>query len=211
MSRRLRLAGDGRLRVPAKVAFDHHGFLRGRLSDSTVDPFDWTDDRLLLSESFVRLDLSDRVAAKRWFVRHGVVDRVGFTGDYSELPHDDWLYERRPDELADYRDDIAAEQANVLWHLATLERLSERRQAMDWDRRFGQLVIESPDGYLVVGGPDAGAERPSPWTIEMLEHLSAEDPERQREADDGSRLIAETEGWPTVAVSDAAGSATGGW
>lgn len=202
MSNRPRLAGDGRLLVPRKVAFDQRRFLRGRLSDRTVDPFDWTADRLLLAESFARLELTDRAAATRWFVRHGVVDRVDFTGGFAELPNDEWLVNRRPEELADHRDDIAAEQANVLWHLAILERLSDRRLSREWDPTWGQLVIDSPDGQLIVGGPDAGAERPTPWQVDWLRQRASDDPDRQRDADEAARLDAATGDWPSVIVSE---------
>lgn len=132
MSQRPRLASDGRLLVPAKVAYDHHGFLRGRLSERTVDPFDWTEDRLLLAESFARLDLADRAGSKRWFVQHGVVDVADFLGPPAELPEDDWLW-TRGQCLADHRRDIEMEQSNVVWHLETLARLSERRGTRTWE------------------------------------------------------------------------------
>ena len=51
MSQRPRLAGDGVLRVPERVALYWNDYLRGRLSAVSVDPFDWTSDRLLLAES----------------------------------------------------------------------------------------------------------------------------------------------------------------
>jgi hypothetical protein len=202
MSQRPRLAGDGRLRVPEKVALYWHEFMRGRLSERTIDPFDWTEDRLLLAESFARLDLDDRAAAKRWFLRHGVVDRVDFVGSYAELPRDDWFVDRRPTDLADHVNDIEAEQDNVSWHLATLERLSERRTTMDWDPDWGRMVIESPDGDLIVGGRNAGEERPALWHVDMLRRVFADDPDRQREADEDARLIAATADRPVVAVGD---------
>ena len=204
MSQRPRLAGDGRLLVPAKVAYDHHGFLRGRLSDRTVDPFDWTADRLLLAESFARLDLSHRPTAKPWFVQHGVVDRAVFGVSFAELPEDDWLWTRRPDELADHRSDIEAEQGNVVWHLAALARLSEGRSTKEWDPESGRLVIEGPEGDLVVGGPDAGSIRASASSIELLRGSSADNPELQRKADAYARLLRATADWPVVAVGEPA-------
>ena len=204
MSQRPRLAGDGRLLVPSKVAFDHHGFLRGRLSDRTVDPFDWTADRLLLAESFARLDLVDRPTAKRWFVQSGVIDRAVFGVGFAELPKDDWLWTRRPDELADHRSDIEAERGNVAWHLATLARLSDRRSTRDWDPQFGPLVINGPDGDLVIGGPDAGSNRASVSSIELRRRLFADDPELQRQADADARLLGATADWPVVAVGEPA-------
>ena len=202
MSQRPRLAGDGRLLVPAKVAYDHRGFLRGRLSDRTVDPFDWTADRLLLAESFARLEPFDRPAGKRWFVQHGVVDRVDFAGRYAELPHDDWFVERRPEDLADHMHDIVAEQGNVLWHLTTLARLSERRVSTEWEADWGRLVIDSSDGDLVIGGPDAGAELKSWLFIDYLRRNPPEEPELQQLIREQTRLQEATEGWPEVSVGD---------
>jgi|GEM_PF-3493308 len=202
MSQRPRLAGDGRLLVPSKVAFDHHGFLHGRLSDRTIDPFDWTEDRLLLAESFARLDLADRAASKRWFVQHGVIDRAAFVGPPSEVISDDWLPERGPEELTDHRGDIEIEQHNVLWHLATLARLSERRSTREWDPAWGQLVVDGPGGGLIVGGPDAGARHTLPTTIDVLRRQFANDPSRQREADEAERLRALTDDWPVVEVGE---------
>ncbi len=122
MSQRPRLAGDGLLRVPERVALYWNDYLRGRLSEVTVDPFEWTEDRLLLAESFARLDLEDRDTAKAWFTRHGVVDRAGFVGPPSEVPSSqplhEWLEGRDPRTIADHRRDIEAEQANIVRALA---------------------------------------------------------------------------------------------
>ncbi len=202
MSQRPRLAGDGRLLVPSKVAFDHHGFLHGRLSDRSIDPFDWTEDRLLLAESFARLDLADRAAAKSWFVQHGVIDGAAFVGPPAQVISDNWLPERTPEELADHRRDIEIEQANVHWHLATLSRLSEQRSTREWDPAWGQLIVHGPAGDLIVGGPDAGAKLLLPTTINLLRRDFANDPVRQREADEAERLRAATAGWPVVRVGE---------
>jgi hypothetical protein len=202
VSQRPRLAGDGRLLVPSKVAYDRYGFLRGRLSDRTVDPFDWTADRLLLAESFARLDLADRKTAKAWFVRHGVVDRAVFGVSFAELPEDDWRFTRSPDELADHLTDIGIEQRNVAWHLAALMRLSEARSTKEWDPSWGHLMVHGPDGELVVGGPHAGSKRSSAAIIDLVRREFADDPRHQREADADARVLAATEDWPLVDVGE---------
>jgi hypothetical protein len=205
VSNRPRLAGDGRLQVPERVAGFWNDFLRGRLSETTVDPFDWTEDRLLLAESFARLDLDDRPAMQRWFTRHGVVDRAGFVGPPSEAPWyyelHDWL-EQRDVTIADHRYDIEAERDNIRWHLATLARLSETRLTREWDPAWGRLVVDGYEGDLVVGGPDAGKRLTLPSTIDVLRREFAEDPVRQGEADEAQRLRAETADWPTVEIGE---------
>jgi hypothetical protein len=206
MSQRPRLAGDGLLRQPEKVALFWNDLLHGRLSEGTVDPFDWTEDRLLLAESFARLDLQDRDAAKAWFTRHGVVDRAGFVGPPSEAPGysalHEWLAERDPRTVADHRRDIEVEQATIRWHLATLARLSERRSTRDWDPAWGRLIIDGPDGDLIVGGPDAGSWLTLPATIDVLRREFPDDPQRRHQADEAERLRAATDGWPVVEVGE---------
>lgn len=199
MSQRPRLAGDGRLTLPAKIAFDHHGFIRGRWSDVTVDPFDWTEDRLLLAESFVRLDLDDRSAVKHWWVTNGAVDSIDFTGGFGELPDDDWLEHRPPNAFIESRNEVAEEQANITWHLATLARLSERRSTMEWDPVWGHVVIGSPDGGLVVGGPDAGSELKSRMLIDHLRRSRMPEID-QPFVEEQDRLYSGIEGWPVLTV-----------
>jgi hypothetical protein len=206
MSQRPRLAGDGRLRVPEKVALYWHGFMRGRLAERTVDPFDWTEDRLLLAESFARLDLADRAAAKGWFVRHGAVDRAGFVGAPSEVPYGnlwEWLDDRGPDILADHRRDLEAEQANVLWHMATLTHLSETRLSKEWDPEWGKLVVDGPEGELIVGGPDAGVTLKSRLFIDSLRHhRDTADDELVQLVDEQARLQEAIDGWPVVETGE---------
>lgn len=202
VSNRPRLAGDGRLLVPSKVAFDHHGFLLGRLSERTIDPFDWTADRLLLAESFARLDLRDRTTAKAWFVEHGVIDRAAFVGPPAEVINDNWLPERGAEELADHRRDVEIEQDNVRWHLTTLARLSETRLSQEWDPSWGRLIVAGPEGDMVVGGPHGGERLTLRSTIDLLRREFADDPRRQREADAAERLRAATDDWPVVEVGE---------
>jgi len=170
MSQRPRLAGDGRLSLPAKVAFDHHGYIRGRFSERTVDPFDWTEDRLLLAESFARLDLGDRGAVKRWWVAHGAIDLIDFFEGFGELPeeHDDWLEHRSPDAFIENRAEIAEEQANVAWHLTILVRLSDHRDDRAWDPAWGEFVLDGGGwDIFLIGGDRAGARL---WTDFRIEH-----------------------------------------
>jgi hypothetical protein len=157
MSQRPRLAGDGRLEVPAKIAFDHHGFIRGRFSDRTIDPFDWTEDRLLLAESFARLDLADRGAVKAWWTTHGAVDLIDFTGGEGALPdeHEEWLEHRPQNAFIESREEAAEEQATIRWHLETLVHLTEHRDDKRWDPAWGEFVLDGPDAFLM-GGPDSG-------------------------------------------------------
>jgi len=161
VSQRPRLAGDGTLTLPAKVAFDNQGFIRGRHSERTVDPFEWTADRLLLAESFARLDLGDRRAMKAWWVTHGALDLLDFWADEEK-----WSERRQPaDAFADSREDAADEQANVRWHLATLVRLSDTREAMEWDPAWAELVLDFEAGGTTGLLPDVA---PSSWES-MLE------------------------------------------
>jgi hypothetical protein len=111
------------------------GFIQGPYGERTIDPFDWTEDRLLLAESFARLDLSDREAVKGWWARHGAVNLLDFGYGDAALPeeHDDWLEHRSPTDFIESREQNAEEQANVRWHLATLVRLSEHREDKTWE------------------------------------------------------------------------------
>lgn len=209
MSQRPRLAGDGRLRVPKTVARDRPGYRQGfiwaTLSERTIDPFDWTEDRLLLVESFARLDLDDRAATKQWSLRHGAVDRLGFVGSASEVPSGqswEWLEDRGPDLVVDHRRDLEAEQANVLWHLVTLARLSETRGSMGWDPAWGRLIVEGSGTELIVGGPDAGATLMLPTTVGVLRREFPDDPTRLHEAAEAERLREATDGWPVVEVGE---------
>lgn len=172
MSQRPRLAGDGRLTLPAKIAFDHHGYIRGRFSERTVDPFDWTEDRLLLAESFARLDLTDRRAVKQWWAAHGAIDLIDFFEGFGELPeeHDDWLEHRSQDAFIENRAEVAEEQANVSWHLQTLVRLSDHRDDRAWDPAWGEFILDSGGwDIFLIGGARAGARL---WTDFRIENAT---------------------------------------
>lgn len=202
MSRRPRLAGDGRVLLPETVKYDRDShFLRARLSERESDPFDWTADRLLLAESFARLDLEDLPVAYAWLERHGCVDRVDFHGGSAEVPDADWLVTRRPGDLADHLDEVLLEQDNVLWHLTTLARLSERRSTKEWDPSWGRLVIGSPEGGLIIGGPDAGEELKSRRYIEHLRKSRIPEVDRPF-VEEQDRLYAAVEGLAVVIVSE---------
>jgi hypothetical protein len=169
MSQRPRLAGDGRLTLPSKVAFDRQGFIRGRFSDTTVDPFDWTMERLLLAESLARLDLADRRATKAWWVANGALDPWDFTGGDASVPDDgEWVEHRPAGAFAESREEAAQEQANVRWHLATLVHLSEHRDDTTWDATWGELVLDGPGKTYLVGGRHAGVEVWSPYKLELV-------------------------------------------
>lgn len=176
MSQRPRLAGDGTLTLPAKVALDNQGFIRGRYSERTVDPFEWTADRLLLAESFARLDLGDRRVMKAWWVTHGALDLLGFTDWDADWPdEDEWNERRQPaDAFADSREDAADEQANVRWHLATLVRLSDTREAMEWDPAWAELVLDGEaGGTYLMGGDHSGTEVWSAQRLDLVRQLPA--------------------------------------
>jgi hypothetical protein len=202
MSQRPRLAGDGRLRLPGSLRADPDGYLRGRLSEAVVDPFEWTAERVLLTEAFARLDLADESGLVDWCARHGVLDLADFVGAPGSVPDADWLSGAPGDEFVDRRDAIVAEQRNIGWHLVTLVRLSERRRTRDWDPAFGQVMLEvSNEGQLVVGGPDAGV-----WPgIRPPELDGAQDltPAQRREIEHiEQRVGAATAEWPVVRVSE---------
>jgi hypothetical protein len=206
VSQRPRLAGDGQLRLPDSVTHGPEDFLLGRLSARTVDPFDWTAERLLLTESFARLDLSDRDIVRDWCATHGVVDAWDYLGPRAWIPDRSWM-SGHGDRFADHARDIAAEQANVAWHLATLARLSDRRRTRDWDPALGQLVLDGGDnGQLVVGGPDAGVA-PGIRPRELDDRELTED-EHLAIAETARRVRRATADWPVVRVSDEAWSAT---
>jgi len=203
MSHRPRLAGDGRLLVPGKVVYDQDDFVRVRLTDDLADPFEWTDDRLLLPESFARTDFRDKRAARRWIGQHGAVDRLGAAGRIDNSL--DFFGKPEPpiEEIWEHVVDIETEQANVRWHLTTLERLSAHREDRAWDPAWGQVVIDSPDGELIVGGPEAGVTMASPLLADPRWLPSDAYDERLRPfVELQSRLRAATDGWPTVAVGD---------
>jgi hypothetical protein len=161
------LAGDGRLTLPSKVAFDNQGFIRGRFSKTTVDPFDWTAERLLLAESFARLDLTDRRAVKAWWVTNGALDRHGFTYGDASMP-EDWPNHPPEGAFAESLGEAAKEQANLGWHLATLVRLSDHRDDKTWDVAWGELVVFGPVGIYLVGGQQAGAEIWTPVKLDFI-------------------------------------------
>ena len=202
MSQRPRLAGDGLLRLPGSLTADAEGHLLGRLSDELVDPFEWTSERVLLTEAFARLDLDDGARVVDWCARHGVLDLADFIGAPSSLPDVDWLSGAPGDESFDSLEAIAAEQRNIAWHLATLVRLSDRRRTRDWDPTFGQLVLDvaSEGAGLIVGGPDAGVwpgirppELDGPQELTPDERRAVEETER--------RVRAATADWPVVRIS----------
>ena len=186
MSQHPRFGGDGKLRLPDEIELYGRRSLRGFISNRTIDPFDWTADRLLLAESFARLELEDRLAVRTWWLRHGAVDHALF--------HESRL-EGLPEELLpkDYLDEdlwsVATEQANVSWHLATLERLSNNRATKRWEPAWGEFVLAGPVGTFLMGGAHAGTEV---WPEDTdLARRAARLPEIQRR----SEVTVSKRGW----------------
>lgn len=175
MSQRPRLAGDGRLTLPSEVSFGNQGFILGRFSDKTADPFEWTAERLLLAESFARLDLEDLGALEAWWVANGALDPYDFMGGDAEVP-DEWGEHRQTHEFAESRKEGPREQANVRWHLATMVRLSEHRDDKTWDPAWGELALRGPINTYLVGGAHAGAQVWSPSMVALARKLSETPP-----------------------------------
>ena len=199
MSQRPRLAGDGRLTLPSKVAFDHEGFIRGRFSDASVDPFDWTAERLLLAESFARLDLEDRRTVKAWWVANGALDPFDFMGGDAEVP-DEWGEHRQTTEFVESRKEGFQEQTNVRWHLATLVRLSEHRGDKTWDPTWGELTLDGPVHPYLVGGPFAGAQVWTAFMLDFARQHPVEEPSPWGSLDDQVAIRPEVERRPIVTV-----------
>ena len=192
MSQHPRLAGDGRLTLPASVAFDDQGFIRGRFSAQDVDPFEPTADKLLLAESFARLELDDLVVWKAWIVRHGSLDPYDlFDGD-AALPDDgEWAEERPEGAFAESREEWLAEQANVRWHLAVLERLSDARETRAWEPAWGAFVLDAGAfDNVLVGGDHAGARV---WPDESLELVERYPHARARYGDAATQRLVRAE------------------
>ena len=202
MSQRPRLAGDGRLSLPAKVAFDNQGFIRGRYSDETVDPFGWTADRLLLAESFARLDLKDRPSVKAWLVNHGALNPFDFTGGDAATPDDgEWAADRPPNAFAESRAEDANEQGNVQWHLATLVRLSDNRTTRRWDPAWGEFLLRADPATYLMGGYHTGTEVWSLWWFDFVRQRPDAD---QRKIELQTALLPEVARRTRVSVRDSA-------
>jgi hypothetical protein len=186
--------------MPERVERTRYGY-RADLSSTTRDPFDWTSDRLLLAESFARLDLLDRAACRDWFEANGMVDHhwlMGLRTDIGRLGRvpdvETWVAD---DELA-----IGLEQHAVRWHLALLTLLSETRASKDWDPGWGHVVLDEAADGLIIGGPHAGQRVTSALRWESDREAWAADPERRALYDEQVTLHAATEGWSRVLVYD---------
>lgn len=193
MSHRPRLAGDGRLLLPAEVQFDdaRDAYLTN-FSETLVDPFEWTDDRLLLAESFARLDLSERNAVSEWILCHGAVDWPGLRGIVLGV-EGGGQEDRVQWQTADYESDMAADRQGVAWLLSTLVRLSDHRVARDWDPAWGQVIIDGAAEGMIIGGEFAGR-------LVVPRHLT----DRDDLDPDQKQLVAATWDWPRVAVLNGA-------
>lgn len=188
--------------VPARVEVG--AFVGGRLSERVVEPFGPTADRLLLAESFARLDLDDAAGAREWFRRHGVLDLYVWHQGLASTPDRDWRELRDPLDFADHATEVRLEQANVRWHLAALVGLSEQRRSKEWDASWIRLIVAGPEEGIVVGGPDAGADLASAEAIGYLEQAAGRDPHHRVLLEEQRRLAAVTADRPLVSVSAAA-------
>lgn len=192
MSQRPRLGDDGRLTGADVIQVNDRGEVIGQLARHTVDPFEWTTDRLLLAESFARLDLTDRQAVGQWWGHHGALNVLSFdTGIVRAKPHLGQQPQRVEPLFGDYLSEAAIEQANVAWHLATLTRLSDERDTQRWDQAWGEFVLATEGEAYLVGGVDAGAKVPSSATSTSEavaeEAVTDQDGELRRLADEAVR------------------------
>lgn len=200
-SHRPRLAGDGRVLLPAEVIAERFWY-RATLSGATRDPFDWTADRLLLPESFARLDILDRDVCVRWFATHGMVDSYWL---YHHLNIDVGRLGPLPsvsDRVADDELDIGLERVAVDWHLHLLTLLSQTRETKDWDPAWGRIVLDGAAEGLIVGGPYAGRLVTSDLTWEADRERWAGEPGERHVYEEQVVLHEATAGWPRVVVLD---------
>ena len=142
MSVRPRQAGDGRLRLPMTAVpvaeasgLWQRGGVIGQLGDETYDPFERTDEGLLLAESFARAPLSEPASAAAWYLGHGAVDADRFL---PPMPHVNASRDEGP-RFQDATDEVLWQQTNVGWHLLSLARLSDHIPA-----RGGEATKWSP-------------------------------------------------------------------
>ncbi|MGH2407136.1 MAG: hypothetical protein ACRDF7_03515 [Candidatus Limnocylindrales bacterium] len=169
MSQRPRLGDDGRLLLPEWARLGDDGLVVMQPSTRSVDPFSWTEDRLLLAESFARLDLKNTSAIERWWTQNGAVTPASFAQGPLSMP---WALERgavasKGTIYSEWLLEAADEQANVTWHLGTLAHLSAERETKRWDPAWGEFVLAAQDEAYLVGGADAGVMVWSPAPIEQ--------------------------------------------
>jgi hypothetical protein len=196
-----RVAGDGRVLLPDAVSYAA-GIYAGDLSGVTRDPFGWTADRLLLTESFARLNLFDPAASTRWFESHGMVDAYwiehAITLDVGRLGP---LPGMRP-RVADDATSIGLEQHAVKWHLDLLTLLSENRQRRKWKPEWGRAVLDQAANGLIIGGPFAGRSVSSMLTWETDREQLPNDPTQRAAYEEQLVLHEATEGWPRIILLD---------
>lgn len=181
---RPRFAGDGRLRLPADVrvfprAHDlgAKGDVLGGFADAGYDPFERVASGLLLAEEFARADLADRKVAGPWYQEHGVLDLAHlFTEDSFVVSH----HVREDPGYHDALADVLRQQANVRWHLAALERLSDHRERADpprpgwaphegWDPAWAQPALQNSAGdVLWLGGSSTVEMATAPDGVPVL-------------------------------------------
>jgi hypothetical protein len=178
VSLRPRFAGDGRLRLPLDVKilyrsndFGNQGDIIGDLADAGYDPFQRVTSDLLLAEEFARVDLTNRRAARLWYLEHGVLDLAHF------FPADDFEVSDHVREDPGFHDaqvDVLQQQANVRWHLTALTHLSDERERAvpprtgwqphdGWDPAWAQPALRDPTGgALWLGGSSNFESRITP-------------------------------------------------
>lgn len=200
MSHVPRVASDGRVLLPSKLTRERF-YYRAELSSKTRDPFGWTADRLLLAESFARLNVLDRSACERWFRAHGMVDshwlKAGNVDSGRFGPVPDPYGGVIDDEI-----DIAFEQVTVDWHLTLLTLLSETRASKEWKPEWAQVVFDGAGQGLIIGGPYAGRRVTSALSWETDKEKLAADLEQRAVYHEQVVLHEATEGWRRVLVLD---------
>lgn len=190
MSARPRLGGDGRLRWLNWVSVSRTGEIRGTFAASGKDPFERTDEDVLLAEAFARFDFTRPRKAQQWFLRHGVVDLA-------------WMFPEvyRPsrwaasvDGFGELVSDVLDQQRSVRWHVQSLARLSTERHRVGkrrldrgphegWDPKWADVAIRAPDGNVVWFGAQSRDE--GQITVEMQRYARYRDvPNRKRLSDD---------------------------
>jgi hypothetical protein len=136
------------------------GDIVGNLADAGYDPFERVASGLLLAEDFVRVDLTDRKAARDWYQEHGVLDLAHFfPAESFDVSH----HVREDPGFHDAEVDVLQQQRNVRWHLLSLARLSDHlpdggvpepgwAPGEGWDPRWAQPALRAPSELVWLGG-----------------------------------------------------------
>lgn len=164
MSLRPRYAGDGSLRLPGVVSIRRVNDPVGSVGDvygehglEGWDPFERTDDGLLLAEAFARFDFTRPRKAQQWYLAHGVLDLARMFPDESGWPH---AWGTHGDAFHDRLADVLDQQRVVRWHLRALARLStqrppahvrlrDRQPHPGWDPSWAQPALRNSHGDVL--------------------------------------------------------------